>query len=298
MFKYDSNTFMSNLYEGVYIVDNTRKIVFWNSGSEKITGYSSDEVVNSHCYQNILQHVDKAGKKLCFDGCPLLNTLKTGQINENDVFLQHKLGHRIPVSVKTIPLYDESGKITAAVEVFTDTRFQQGNFDENRELKKLLELDPLTGIFNRRYLNFQLANLENEYREFKLDFGILFFDIDHFKNVNDQYGHIVGDKVLITVANTIKASLRPEDFVGRWGGEEFVAIIKNINLEELKVIAERLRNLVKNSSYTFNKETIRVTVSIGGTIYIDNESFTNTVERADKLMYESKQTGRDKITVK
>lgn len=297
MYNYDSNTFMSNLYEGVYIVDKKRKIVFWNSGSEKITGYSAEEVVNTYCFHNILQHVDESGKKLCFDGCPLLDTLETGKINENFVYLQHKLGHRVPVSVKTIPLFDEFGNITAAVEVFTDSTYQKNSYDETHELKKLLELDPLTGIYNRRYLDFQLLNLVSEHNEFKIEFGILFFDIDFFKNVNDQFGHNVGDKVLITVANTIKASLRPEDYVGRWGGEEFVAVIKNVNANTLFSIAERIRMLVSNSNFHFNDQNISVTISIGGTLYQERETYEDTIARADKLMYHSKQNGRNKTSI-
>ena len=90
-----------HLFEGVYIVDTTRKIVFWNSGSEKITGFTAEEVVNKQCYSNILRHVTADGKELCFGGCPLHKTLDTGEVQQNQVFLHHKDGHRIPVMVKT-----------------------------------------------------------------------------------------------------------------------------------------------------------------------------------------------------
>jgi len=290
---------ISHLFEGVYIVDNSRKIVFWNSGSERITGFKAEEVMNQHCYNNILQHVDKNGKELCLNGCPLHQTLKTGEVLENEVFLHHKEGHRIPVTVKTFPLHDGEGNITAAVEVFTDTRFQESKYKENKELKEMLTIDTLTNIPNRRYLDFQLESLLKENVQFDSQFGILFFDIDHFKDINDTYGHNIGDEVLKVVANTLKSNVRGKDIVGRWGGEEFIGVFNISTLESLMFLAEKLRILIEKSMYKFqDNDPINVTVSIGGTIYEKDESISDLIQRADKLMYESKQTGRNKSTIK
>jgi len=298
MYNYDSDEFMTLLYEGVYIVDKSRKIVFWNKGSEMITSYKSSQVQNSYCYQNILNHVDNAGKKLCLEGCPLQNTLDTGKINENDVFLEHKKGYRVPVSVKTFPLYDDLGNITAAVEVFTDSRFKENQYKENLELKKLVQTDDLTQLNNRKYLNFKLRQSILESNEFNRGFGLLFLDIDHFKNVNDTYGHNIGDEILKIIANTIKVNVGTNDIVGRWGGEEFVAITKTENLSELKKLAEKLRQLCENSSYRYQDKSIKVTISIGGTLYKQNEHVDDFIHRADQLMYKAKHTGRNKSVIK
>lgn len=298
MYNYDTDKFMKNLYEGVYIVDKNRKIIFWNSGSEQITGYKSSEVFNSHCYQNILKHVDKTGKKLCYDGCPLQNTIETGRINENDVFLEHKKGHRVPVTVKTFPLYDDDEKIVAAVEVFTDTRFRELQYYENKKLKQIVQTDPLTNLFNRRYLELHIKNCCVEANEFNSLFGILFFDIDHFKHINDQYGHNIGDGVLKVISKTLTSNLRPGDIIGRWGGEEFIAVIKTTDNFSLDELANRLRKLCQNSSYKHKGNSIQVTVSVGGTLYKPNESIKSIIARADKAMYESKKTGRNKVTIK
>lgn len=298
MYNYDTNLLMTNLYEGVYIVDRKRKIVFWNSGSELITGYSADEVVQSHCYQNILNHVDASGKQLCFSGCPLEKTLQTGEIQEANVFLHHKEGYRIPVSVRTMPLYDAQGEISAAVEVFTDTRYRQEQHEENRRLKQLLETDTLTNIYNRRYLEFKLQSAIEESKAFATGFGILFIDIDHFKKVNDVYGHNVGDEVLRVISQTIHANLRPNDLVGRWGGEEFIAIINRVTLIDLKTVAERMRLLSHHSHVKYQDHDIQVTVSIGGTLYQSGDSIETLVERADACMYQSKHLGRNLTTIK
>ena len=296
--EYEFQNLISNLFEGVYVVDQNRKIIFWNTGSERITGYKSEEVVNQHCYQNILQHVDLEGNKLCLQGCPLHATLEDGKIREANVFLHHKSGHRVPITVKTMPLRDESDKIVAAIEVFTDNRYRENVLEENRELRELLTLDALTNLPNRRYIDFYLKNIQEENEEFGTPFGILFIDIDDFKNVNDTYGHNVGDDVLRLVSNTLKSNVRNEDLVGRWGGEEMIAILKLSKKESLFKISEKLRMLVEASYMTLNEEKLSVTVSIGGTMYVKGEKVLETIDRSDKLMYESKQTGKNKSTVK
>ncbi len=290
---------LSYLYEGVYVVDANRKIIFWNRGSEKITGYKSSEVINHFCHDNILQHVTSDGTQLCFGGCPLHDTLLTGNINEADVFLHHKDGHRVPVTVKAIPVYDANNNIVAAIEVFTDTRYRQAAYEENRKLKELLITDELTKISNRRYLEFFLKNFISEAKEFDLKFGILFLDIDFFKKVNDMYGHNVGDEILKLISQTLKANVRGEDKIGRWGGEEFIAILKVDNRSELEVIANKLCLLVANSFYTNeDSEKLSVTMSIGGTMYQEDENLNSLVSRADSNMYISKRLGRNRVTIK
>jgi len=299
MIEKDYQEVLSYLYEGVYVVDVNRKILFWNSGSEQITGYKSAEVINHFCHDNILQHVTADGKQLCFGGCPLHHTLKTGDIMEADVFLHHKDGHRVPVTVKSIPVYDKDEKIVAAIEVFTDSRYKKATYDENRRLRELLTIDELTNISNRRHIEFYLNNLKNEAKEFDLDFGLLFIDIDHFKNVNDTYGHNVGDEILKLVSQTLNANVRGEDKIGRWGGEEFLAVLKVNNDNELQSIAEKLRLLVSKSSYLLDgKKKLSITISIGGSMYKDSDDINSLVSRADSNMYISKELGRNRVTVK
>ena len=299
MYEKNYQELLSYLYEGVYVVDKKRKIVFWNTGSEQITGYSAEEVMNSHCYNNILRHVTADGKELCFEGCPLHHTLATGEIQEAEVFLHHKEGHRIPVKVKSIPVYDEHENIVAAIEVFTDERYKQETYTENRKLKEMLVTDPLTQIANRRYLDFHLSSSKIEAEEFETSFGLLFLDIDNFKDVNDTYGHDIGDEILKLTARTIGANIRGDDKLGRWGGEEFLAVIKVDDLASLEDLANKLRILVSKSAYKLESgKDVKVTVSIGGTLFKGHETITDLVKRADSYMYESKDNGKNRVTIK
>lgn len=224
-------TLIPHLYEGVYVVDRNRTIIYWNEGSERITGYKQEEVVNRHCFDNILQHVDYNGKQLCFGGCPLHHTIQTGEINESHVFLRHKEGYRIPVSVKAIPIYDKDNQITGAIEVFTDERFQREVFNENERLKNELMKDPLTEIANRRYFEFQLKHIYEEAIVFQKPFGLLMFDIDHFKSVNDTHGHQIEDEILKVVAKTLTSNIGEADVISRWVEKNSLGLLKQIILK-------------------------------------------------------------------
>lgn len=295
---YDKNI-MPYLYEGVYVVNQKRKIIFWNDGSERITGYSAKEVVNSFCYQNILQHIDESGKQLCLGGCPLQKTLDDGIVNESKVYLKHKDGYRIPVMVKTLPIYDEQQNIVAAIEVFTDERFQKQVYHENMELRNKLRIDALTQITNRNYFDFQLEKRLEESRVFSNTFGLLMIDIDHFKHVNDTYGHLIGDELLKVVAKSLSSNVKNTDLVARWGGEEFVALVNVTDVNKLYHIAEKLRRVVNASSYQLeNGKHIKVTVSIGGTLAEPQDSINSIVSKADHYMYDAKNNGRNQSKVK
>jgi diguanylate cyclase (GGDEF)-like protein len=127
--------------------------------------------------------------------------------------------------------------------------------------------------------------------------GVLFLDIDNFKIVNDTYGHNVGDGVLMMVARTLANNLRAHDLVGRYGGEEFVAIITHVDMAQLHSFAERLRLLVENSSHDTEYGTIRVTVSIGATVVRPEDTIETAITRADMFMYNSKIGGRNRVSL-
>lgn len=285
-----------SLFEGAYIVDNDRKIVFWNRGAEKITGFSKDDVIGMHCHNNILNHVTADGQLLCFGGCPLHNSIITGNENAAEVFLHHKDGHRVPVKVKTVPYY-ENGVIAGAIEFFKDysTKIELKNTIES--LNSIASVDHLTGLYNRRYFEAFIDSKLSEIKNFDLSFGIVFFDIDNFKKINDTYGHLLGDEVLKVIAKTAINSTRGNDIVCRWGGEEFIGVFLEIDDVQLGKLAERLRYLVENSSLRASENEIKFTISIGATMARLDDTKESLVARADRLMYNSKQNGKNQSTL-
>ncbi|MCM0080501.1 GGDEF domain-containing protein [Geomonas sp. Red32] len=285
------------LFEGVYFVDKERQIAFWNAGAERIAGFSRAEVIGSCCADNLLCHISGEGTELCLNGCPLAATMEDGQQRESRVFLRHKLGHRVPILVRTSPVRDAEGNVVGAVEVFSDNSSSMQILQEYEKLKKEVYLDQLTGVGNRRYGEMTLVNRLFNLATNGFPFSVLFMDIDHFKRFNDEFGHRTGDQLLTMVARSVALCLRKVDVVARWGGEEFVAILPGAAGEVLAMVAERVRAVVEKSFVMVNGERVSVTVSIGATVARSDDDLESVVHRADELMYRSKNGGRNRVTM-
>jgi len=288
---------LDNLSDGVYFVDRERRISYWNKGAERITGHRSGEVVGSFCGDNILNYVDGQGVELCRELCPLARAMLEGTNQEAAVYLKHKDGHRVPVLVRGAPLRDSKGEIIGAVEIFSDISATDALARRLEELRKMALLDPLTGMGNRRFVETGLNSRLNELQRYGWKFGLLFIDIDYLKKVNDSYGHEAGDLVLKMVAGTLIHNARSFDLVGRWGGDEFVAIIANVTGEELFRVAQKYCVLVGESSLPVGKDRINVTISIGATLVRPDDSSETLLKRADQLMYRSKLSGCNCVTM-
>jgi diguanylate cyclase (GGDEF)-like protein len=167
----------------------------------------------------------------------------------------------------------------------------------NRELELIAAYDSLSGLLNRRSLFHRIA-IEIE-RAIRLEVPLtgLMVDIDHFKSINDNYGHQCGDMVIREIGTRLQGGLRKYDYAGRYGGEEFFVVLSNSTDAQALGIAERFRKEMEDCRFTCNSEAIGVTVSIGVSTYRAGESQDSWIERADRAMYQAKQTGRNRIIV-
>ncbi|MCK5126097.1 MAG: sensor domain-containing diguanylate cyclase [candidate division Zixibacteria bacterium] len=288
---------IENLHDGLYFVDRKRVITYWNKAAEQISGFTSDEVVGHGCSDNILTHVDSDGNSLCTGACPLAATIADGRPREAEVYMHHKDGHRIPVSIRVSTLTDSKGETIGGIELFTDISYQAANELRVKELEKLALLDNLTKLANRNYLEKEIQSRFEEKKRFNMPFGVLFIDIDHFKKINDSYGHVVGDDVLRFIAKTFIANARPFDLYGRWGGEEFIGIIRNISSRELESLGNRIRLMVEHSYIMHENEKVYVTISIGATLVSEKDTIDSLIKRADTLLYKSKAAGRNCLSI-
>jgi diguanylate cyclase (GGDEF)-like protein/PAS domain S-box-containing protein len=289
-------TLLESFSDGVYFVDPERRITYWNSAAERISGYAAGEVVGTFCFNETLMHVDCAGTRLCHNGCPLAATLADGEPREAEVFLHHKNGHRVPVQVRVAPVRDDSGRVTGAVEVFNDNTAGIVALQRIEELQAVAYIDALTGVANRGFTEITLRAKLEEMERFGWPFGVLFIDVDRFKTINDGHGHDVGDRVLATVARTLAGNARSFDLVGRWGGEEFLVIAVNVDEPKLCSLAERFRLLVAGSSAPTPGGGVGVTISVGAALARLGDDGAAVVGRADAAMYESKRSGRNRVT--
>ncbi len=167
----------------------------------------------------------------------------------------------------------------------------------SKELERLATTDPLTGVWNRRHL-FALAEQEiNRAARYQKPFSILMIDIDKFKQINDNYGHSIGDEVLIIMAKVTLQCLRKADFFGRFGGEEFVAVLPETNMDEAAIAADRIRqDIAKIVIYSQQDNQINITVSIGIATYSSEDQTIDTImQRADQALYLAKSQGRNRV---
>lgn len=166
---------------------------------------------------------------------------------------------------------------------------------ELESVKKESKEDFLTKTATKRALTEELERMEEKYRRYGSDYSVCFFDIDHFKKINDTYGHEAGDVILASVGQMLRKYSRQVDFVGRYGGEEFVILLPQISLADGIVFANKMREILQNSKFMYKNERIRVTASCGVSVRSANNGSTVTIEEADKMLYLAKQNGRNKV---
>ena len=276
---------LDNLQYGVCRVDKDKRILYWNKAAEKLTGYKDRDVL---------------GKKFSFckgKFCPVTNAISDGMKHKSDVFLRMKKGGRVPVSVQVNPSLDSYENVTGAIVSLINNQSKMALVKKVKQLERSSSFDFLTKLHNRRLIERELYKRLDEVHRYGKNFGVVFIDIDHFKKINDAYGHDVGDVVLKMVAKKLYVNLRPFDFLGRWGGEEFLAIVTNVNKTQLRIIANRFRTMVEQSSIFTGEAIVKVTISVGATLARSDENVISLIKRVDRLLYKSKNTGRNKVTM-
>ena len=165
---------------------------------------------------------------------------------------------------------------------------------QNRELQEMSQTDSLTGLFNRSFINRILNNEFNRFERYNYSFSVIMLDIDHFKKVNDSFGHQTGDCVLVAIAKALKTNTRKTDFICRWGGEEFLIVCPGTTLEPAGILAEKIRKVIESLSF---KEGFTVTASFGAAEITESLSVNNLIAESDRLLYESKHMGRNRVSL-
>ena len=200
-------------------------------------------------------------------------------------------GRKLSVQLQDMNSYLEE-KVYERTESLLDT--QKELLEDNTELARRASTDSLTGLSNRSHMGEILHKEFSRFRRHQNRFGIIMLDIDHFKNVNDTYGHDVGDKVLVQLSQQLEQAIRHSDYISRWGGEEFLICCTTINHNDLLPIAETIRKLIFQSEF---EAAGRITVSMGCAIIEPDEEVRELLKRADVALYAAKNNGRNQTVV-
>lgn len=286
-------TIFESLTDPVFIVDCDGKIESMNyAGSLMINGNS---VPGDRTYGNQYNKID------FIETFPFLRKTyddfidSRKSIKHYEISLDNESKHFFTSFARSL---DISGKFTAIIVDIQD-------ITDRKNLEKKLELlattDPLTGARNRRYF---LDLFEQEllrYKRYHHPFALLLLDIDHFKKINDTFGHDIGDEVLKKLVSESQTYIRESDIFARWGGEEFIILLPETHIHEALIIAERLRVQLSTTQIFINNDNlIKFTVSIGLRIITENDNITSTqgiINDADKALYIAKQDGRNTVSM-
>lgn len=257
-------------------------------------GFSRNEVIGRSCSELGILSISQ--KKEIQE-----MLLEQGKIRNWESKFISKAGQEVPglLSVDLIQVRDKKLLLMVFHDIAERMRMKEELEEKNqqlRELNKILQVqaitDSLTGLYNHRQVLEKLQMEIARANRYQQDLTIMMLDIDHFKSINDEFGHQVGDVVLVEVAQIIKRNLRNIDIAGRYGGEEFLIILPQPNLKNGKQVAERIRRQVEMEGFEDRKEGITVSI---GLCQHKGEEMVECIERADQLLYRAKREGRNRI---
>lgn len=292
---------------GIFVLGRDMQVQLWNNWMAHHSGKAAAEVVGHNLFE-VFPELPRPWFTKKVNTVFMLNNFAFISW-ENRPYL-FKFAHNRPITggaehmyqnCMLLPVKGADGKPEAVCVVVldaTDIAITQGMLhDAMAKLSDASNRDGLTGIYNRRYLESRLATEFDRTRRYGGTFSVLLFDLDHFKKVNDTYGHLGGDAVLVDIAGRVSDMLRSSDMVGRYGGEEFGLILPETPIEGARIFAERLRAFVAQAPVEFGDQEIPVSVSIGATEYsADMSDYGRLIHQADVALYASKAGGRNRVT--
>jgi diguanylate cyclase (GGDEF)-like protein/PAS domain S-box-containing protein len=271
---------MATIQAGVMIIDvGKHTIADINMAAENLIGVKREAIIGKECHKYICPA--EKGK------CPITDLNQI--VDRSERVLINAQGEQIPILKTVVPLTIKGRKYL--LESFIDISERKRMEDE---LQRLAITDNLTQAYNRtKYEEVIKREIERTKRSSR-PLSIAMFDIDHFKEVNDTYGHNVGDYVLKTLSQIAKKNIRDIDYLIRWGGEEFIVIALDTDLRGAEVMAEKIRHAIGN--FSFDKVS-RVTVSFGVTQFKQDDTEDSFIKRVDDALYRAKEKGRNRVEV-
>jgi diguanylate cyclase (GGDEF)-like protein/PAS domain S-box-containing protein len=306
-------SFISLSNDGMALVNEKGQVIEWNGSLSRITGISMEKVYGEAIWDIMswgnIRIDDKAvGHEVLKKF--VLYTLKKGlnldNAKENLCQITHADGHIVHLQYSLFTIRVDNGyrlgmvirDNTASVNdrIYIASQHEKLN-QAYQEMEKLARIDPLTQISNRRDVEIRLDYEMTRYERHHNPFSLSIMDIDDFKKFNDTYGHDMGDYVLTEIANLMKETIRAQDILGRWGGEEFILVYPETTSRGGEIIAERIRLCIDHHQFSFKGEDVSVSITGGLAEYHPGEERELTVKRADKALYRGKNSGKNCIVI-
>ena len=287
---------VESLYDGFYIVDANFQFVLFSPGLERLTEIRANDILGESWTSHSLPVTNKEGDRLSSAECSMNRVIANGKSTTTELMLERPDGRLIQIEVQSVPIFGDDGRLIGVAEIFRDHSRSLKRPQEFNELKMAASQDALTSVANRGELETQLAILitQSNQKPNSPPLSIIFIDADHFKNINDSYGHATGDEVLVELARLFQHETYSGELVGRYGGEEFVILCPETDLEHALKKAERLRLAVNNLKLDSLNQT-RISASFGVAQFEAGDSLESLFHRADNALYQAKESGRNRV---
>lgn len=292
---------------GVFVVNKNMEIMLWNGFMSNHSGCSADTVIGKNLFE-CFPDLPKTWLSKKIQGVFLLKNFAFTSWEQRPYLFRFPHNRPITGSIDYMfqnctfmPVKSETGEVdSVCITLFdaTDIGISQSNLQTAMKcLRESSNRDGLTGIYNRRYLEQQLSVEYSRCKRYGTTLSFIIFDLDHFKKVNDNFGHLAGDKVLCDVSQRISGLLRTVDVFGRYGGEEFGIILPDTPQEGALTLAERLRQAIAEEPVTYKGTIIPVTISIGvAGFQLETPDYEHLIHWADLALYYGKENGRNRVT--
>ncbi len=293
---------------GLVVVDREYQVCLWNSFMQNYSGVRSDMILHRNLFE-VIENLPEKWLKSQIDTCIELKNSSFSNWEDRPFIFKFKNYSPISNGIKTMyqnlvitPLKSLHGDISHVCLMVQDVSDIAKNKislrDSNKYLSEISQRDGLTGLFNRRYWESCFKEEFKHSRTTEQAATLVVFDIDHFKKVNDTYGHAAGDEVIRKTSQVLQQTARRNDICGRYGGEEFVALLPGTSADQALYFAERLRKRIEQLVVETDSGNITYTISLGiCQLNSDLSSHLEWFEFTDKALYESKAQGRNRTTV-
>lgn len=264
------------------------KFIYVSPSCERISGYSPEEFYHNDKLMERIIHPDQLNRWLNHQH----NILLSGDHESLDFLIVTKSGLEKWISHHCYTVYPKNGEPAGIRSSNKDITVRK---QTEKALEKAARIDPLTGLLNRRAFMAGLKSEETRFARNKRSFCLLMADIDHFKQVNDTYGHEAGDSILKKLSHVMAEKLRLQDTIGRWGGEEFLIMLPETGVTGASHVAEKLRMTIQNHEFLYQKHQLSITLSFGISVYENTITIDKCIKRADDNLYLAKQQGRNRV---
>ncbi len=285
---------IDNMHDGVVFVDSLATIVLWNTGVERLTGVSANAAAGRMLVPTLLDMYNSVGQRVTNEDCPVAHAISTGVQWLGRVSIMGRQGAMVAVDLHAIPVRGIDGSIHGATVLLHDVSSEKSLEEKCQALHAQVAKDPMTQVANRAEFDRMLVNFIAAHQESNLPCSLIMCDIDHFKSINDTFGHQAGDEAIITVSSLLKSMCRSGDLVARYGGEEFAILCADCTNSAAARKAEEIRKAVTNIKHSClgNRS---ITVSFGVTVLQAGDTPETMLRRADRALLQAKDQGRNQV---